>query len=98
MPQSDSREHVYARVLVSGRVQGVGYRAFTQRVGTARRLAGGVRNLDTGQVELEVEGSRAVIEDLLAELRKGPVGSRVTQVQVEWSTAADRFTDFQIWY
>jgi acylphosphatase len=98
MPDTNIRQHVYARILVSGRVQGVGYRAFTHRRAAGKGLSGGVRNLETGQVELELEGERAVIEDLLVELRKGPIGSHVTQVQVEWGMAAARFHEFHIWY
>jgi len=59
--------NVRAHILVSGRVQGVGYRAFAHRVATQRGLVGGVRNLDDGRVELDVEGDRAVIEALLLE-------------------------------
>lgn len=86
-----------AKILVSGHVQGVGYRAFTRRVATSRGLTGGVENLDSGQVALEVEGSREVLEELVRDLKKGPVGARVTQVQVEWSLATGRYHDFTIW-
>jgi acylphosphatase len=46
---------VRARISVSGRVQGVGYRAFTVRVANERGLVGGVRNCEDGRVELEAE-------------------------------------------
>lgn len=87
-----------ARVLVTGRVQGVGYRAFTRHAAVRRGLVGGVRNLDSGQVEAEVEGGKRAIEDLIRELKIGPPGAHVRQVQVEWAPVARRFTDFQIWY
>lgn len=93
---TETDECVRAKILVSGRVQGVGYRAFTCRVATSRGLTGGVENLDSGQVALDVEGSRCALEDLLVDLRKGPVGARVTQVQVEWSPATGRCHDFTI--
>jgi acylphosphatase len=98
MPNSPTQQHVYARVVVNGRVQGVGYRAFTRHRASAKGLSGGVRNLETGQVEVEIEGEKAVIEDLVSDLRKGPVGSYVIHVHVEWGAAADRFHGFQIWY
>ena len=89
---------VRARISVSGRVQGVGYRAFTVRVAMQRGLVGGVRNADDGRVELEVEGSKDRILSLIEALKVGPPASRVTDVQVEWSNATGRFTDFRVWY
>jgi len=89
-------ESVRARILVSGRVQGVGYRAFTCRMAAARGLTGGVENLDSGQVAVDAEGGRAVLEEFLVDLKKGPVGARVTQVQVEWGNATGRYHDFTI--
>lgn len=93
---TDTGESVRAKILVSGRVQGVGYRAFTCRMATSRGLTGGVENLDSGQVTVNVEGSRSVLEEFLADLKKGPVGARVTQVQVEWGNATGRYHDFTI--
>ncbi|HEX8751124.1 MAG TPA: acylphosphatase [Nitrospira sp.] len=89
---------VRARISVSGRVQGVGYRAFTIRVATQRGLVGGVRNTDDGRVELEAEGPKDRILSLIEDLKAGPPASRVTAVQVEWETATGRQTDFRVWY
>ena len=89
---------VRARISVSGRVQGVGYRAFTIRVATQRGLVGGVRNSDDGRVELEAEGPKDKILSLIEDLKVGPPASRVTAVQVEWVTATGRQTDFRVWY
>ncbi|MBS0170386.1 MAG: acylphosphatase [Nitrospira sp.] len=93
---TETSEAVRAKILVSGRVQGVGYRAFTCRMAASRGLSGGVENLDSGQVFVDVEGSRNVLEEFLADLKRGPVGARVTEVQVEWSTATGRYHDFTI--
>ena len=89
---------VRARISVSGRVQGVGYRAFTIRVATQRGLVGGVRNTDDGRVELEAEGPKDRILSLIEDLKVGPPASRVTTVQVEWVIATGRQTDFRVWY
>ena len=89
---------VRARISVTGKVQGVGYRAFAVRVATQRGLAGGVRNLDDGRVELEVEGPKDRILSLMEELRIGPPVARVTAVQVEWSQATGHHADFRVWY
>ena len=89
---------VRARISVSGRVQGVGYRAFTVRAATERGLVGGVRNCEDGRVELEAEGAKDQIMSLISALKIGPPASRVTDVRVEWMAATGRHTDFAIWY
>ncbi len=93
---TETGEAVRAKLLVSGRVQGVGYRAFTCRMAASRGLTGWVENLDSGQVAVDVEGSRNVLEEFLTDLKRGPVGARVTQVQVEWGNATGRYHDFTI--
>ncbi|MDR0924207.1 MAG: acylphosphatase [Hungatella sp.] len=60
------RKHIY----VSGRVQGVGFRFRTQQLARGLGLTGWVRNLDDGQVEMEVQGRDAEIDRLLDSLRK----------------------------
>jgi acylphosphatase len=95
-PTSD--ELVRAKLVVTGHVQGVGYRAFARQAASRRGLVGGVRNLDDGRVEAEVEGMRNVIEAMIGELKIGPPGARVQVVRVEWAAASGRFSGFQIWY
>jgi acylphosphatase len=87
-----------ARISVSGRVQGVGYRAFTVRAASERGLLGGVRNCEDGRVELEAEGPKEKIVSLIEALKMGPPASRVTAVRVEWVPATGRETDFAVWY
>ena len=89
--------HVGAKILVTGHVQGVGYRAFAARMAGSHGLTGGVKNLDNGQVALDVEGTKQALDALLVDLQKGPVGARVTHVQVEWGSATGRHHDFTIW-
>lgn len=89
---------VRARISVSGRVQGVGYRAFTVRAATERGLVGGVRNCEDGRVELEAEGAKDQIMSLIAAMKIGPPASRVTDVRVEWVPVTGRHTDFAVWY
>jgi acylphosphatase len=87
-----------ARLFVKGKVQGVGYRAFAARIASQRGLCGGVRNLDDGRVELDVEGPKDQILILIEDAKTGPPASRVAAVDVEWSPATGRFSDFQVWY
>jgi len=71
-----------ARYVISGRVQGVGFRYFTQRVAREARVTGWVRNLDDGGVEVHANGTARQLADLEAMLRKGPVGADVRSVVV----------------
>ncbi len=88
---------VRARIWVSGLVQGVAFRAFTQRTASQQGLRGGVRNLDDGRVAVEVEGARQAVESLIASLRTGPPMARVQDVQVQWETPTEQYEDFRIW-
>jgi len=95
---SEGPEHVVrAHAWVSGRVQGVAYRAFARQVAMRCGLAGGVRNLNDGRVEVEVEGARPDVETFLGLLRKGPTLARVADVQIQWEPATGRDVDFVIW-
>lgn len=98
MTESGGATPVRAQIFVRGRVQGVGYRAFAVRVGARRGLCGGVRNLDDGRVELDIEGTRTAIEAMLLELKIGPPGAHVAGVEVEWKPATGRFSGMTIWY
>lgn len=73
--------------LVSGQVQGVGYRHFARKKAFELGLAGYVENLPDGRVEVVAEGEKADLEQLIHHLRQGPRGARVHQVDVQWSEA-----------
>ena len=77
-------EAASAYVLVTGRVQGVGYRWFVRSHATALSLRGWARNRRDGAVELEVVGPRERIENLIEQLRQGPPASEVEDVAVHW--------------
>ena len=83
-------------LIIRGRVQGIGYRFFIVRRAGSLGIAGWVRNRPDGAVELEAEGARATLERLLAVVREGPAGARVTAVDEEWSERAPRLRGFQI--
>jgi acylphosphatase len=71
------------RFLISGRVQGVGYRYFAQRSAHEVGVAGWARNLDDGRVEVYATGTAAQLEDFEARLRLGPRFSEVRSVEVQ---------------
>ncbi len=98
MTQSGETLPVHAHITVRGRVQGVGFRAFAARAAERLELLGGVRNLQDGLVELEVEGPKIRIESLLRELKIGPPAAYVAQIDIEWSGASGRYSGFSIWY
>ena len=75
---------------------GVGYRAFARRLATEAGLGGTVRNLPDGQVEVEAEGPRDVVQSLLAQLRQGPRLACVDDIAVQWEQPTGRETDFRI--
>ncbi len=77
---------VRAHVLVSGTVQGVGFRYFAYHGARELSLAGWVRNLRTGAVELEVEGADAEVARYLESVKAGPSAAVVRDVQVQWIT------------
>ena len=89
-------DFIAAEVIVSGDVQGVGYRAFTQLVAKELGLSGWVRNLYDGRVQVEVEGPRAKVEELLARLGRGPSLSSVTDVSVTWKAPTGSVQGFTI--
>lgn len=68
------------RIEVRGRVQGVGFRWFTQRAARRIGLSGFVQNLPDGSVLCEAEGPAKSLQALLAELQTGPRGANVTDL------------------
>ena len=86
------------RALIRGQVQMVGFRAFAEGRALRHGLTGSVRNLPTGEVEVVAEGDRALLEEFLADLRRGPRAARVTDVLVSWEQPRGEFHDFSAWY
>lgn len=69
---------------ITGRVQGVSFRYYTQTYAQQLGLNGWVKNLPTGAVAVWAEGPRAALEKLLAWLHQGPPAAQVQTVQAEW--------------
>jgi acylphosphatase len=83
------------RVLISGRVQGVGYRYSTREKAKALGIVGWVRNLRNGQVEALIVGDRTQVDQLLTWFHQGPPSAKVTAVAVE-ERPAQPFESFEI--
>ncbi len=81
---------------ISGRVQGVGFRAFVQREALKLGLAGEVWNNPDRSVGIIVEGNEAALLLLEHALRRGPIASHVTGCSVQFSEGLSAYTDFSI--
>ena len=71
------------RLMITGRVQGVGFRAFVEYEGMRRKLRGWVRNRRDGAVEAVLAGPPGVVADAIEACRRGPRASRVAAVDVQ---------------
>ncbi len=89
---ADARVHL----LISGRVQGVAYRAHTEAKANSLGLTGWVRNLPAGQVEVVAEGPEEKLEELIAWCRVGPPAARVKDVDVNRAPATGEFSAFDV--
>ena len=87
---------VKAHVLVSGRVQGVFFRAETARAAVANHVTGWIRNLSNGQVEAVFEGEKSDVEIVVDFCRRGPSGAHVDAAEVTWKNWNGEFSDFRI--
>jgi acylphosphatase len=87
---------VRAHLLISGIVQGVGYRYHTRRHAQGLGLVGWVRNLDDGRVEAVLQGAREQVESMIKWCYRGPSSAQVTDIAVTYEDAADEFRDFGI--
>jgi acylphosphatase len=76
-------ERIARRAVISGRVQGVGFRFFAERAAMEAGVAGWVRNRSDGTVETIAEGDAASVARYLDTLRAGPAGSRVASLYEE---------------
>ena len=84
------------RAIISGRVQGVWFRASTLEKALEYGVHGTVRNLVDGRVELVAEGDEERVNRLLRWAENGPTTATVDRVELEELASDNRFTDFRI--
>jgi acylphosphatase len=89
-------EHGRAHLIISGRVQGVFFRAETRYAAERLGVRGWVRNLPDGTVEAVFEGPDEAVEKAVAWCRTGPSSARVDDVQVTWGEDGKEFDRFSI--
>lgn len=83
-------------LLVRGRVQGVYFRASTQREARRLGLTGWVKNRSDGSVEILAEGEETSIRELYSWAQKGPSAARVDRVDTRWRSFTGDFADFRV--
>lgn len=83
-------------LVVRGRVQGVFFRASTQREARRLGLTGWVKNRADGAVEMLAEGEESALKQLQLWAERGPSAARVDDVQVRWRSYVGDFPDFRI--
>ncbi len=82
--------------VVTGKVQGVGYRDFVQGAAAELGLCGSVKNLSSGEVEVIVQGQPELLREFVEYLNEGSLLARVDGVSVEWRTAKMELDDFSV--
>jgi acylphosphatase len=87
---------VARRYLISGRVQGVGFRYFLEARASAEGVHGWVQNLADGRVEALLEGDAAAVDRVEAALWRGPSGASVSDVTSQPAVPSGRATGFSI--
>ena len=84
------------QIVVRGRVQGVFFRASTQREARRLGLTGSVKNRADGGVEILAEGDEAVLREVVRWAQRGPSAARVDDTEVRWRSFSDEYSDFRI--
>ena len=79
----------FVRLIIHGRVQGVGFRAFVEHEAARRGLEGWVRNRRDGSVETMIAGDRRLLDEMIKVCRSGPAAARVERVDVEEASEGD---------
>jgi acylphosphatase len=79
----------YVRLIIHGRVHGVGYRAFVEREAKERQLEGWVRNRRDGSVETVIAGDEMTLDDMIEVCGRGPAVARVDWMDIEDADVED---------
>ena len=96
MSTGPSQTPARATVLVTGRVQGVFFRASAMETAQRLGVTGWIKNLPDGGVESVVEGPRHAVDAFVRWCEAGPAGARVEGVEVSWAAPRDEFDTFRV--
>jgi acylphosphatase len=90
-------ESAAVRIKVYGRVKGIGYRAFARAAAIRLGITGYARNLPgEDAVEIDAEGEKTRLEQFIFRLKSGPPLASVTNIEVNWSESAGKYSGFSI--
>lgn len=84
--------------IVTGRVQMVMFRDFTQRKARKLGLVGTVQNMKDGSVKIVAQGTEDQLKKLIEYLNKGSISSKVKNIEEKWKDVSENFNDFEIIY
>jgi acylphosphatase len=84
------------KIIVSGKVQGVGFRAYTKKTALQMGLKGWVKNLNTGEVEILLQGDESKIEAMVQWCNRGPGISVVEKTFFEEINTEEEFESFTV--
>ena len=87
---------IRTRILVTGLVQGVGFRFFALRTASELGITGYARNLATGEVEIEAQGRENAIEEFAKKMRQGPRAAKVQTFERSTRTVIPAETEFAL--
>ena len=94
--QTNLLENAAVKIVVSGEVQGVGFRYFIARTAMDFNIKGYVKNLFSGDVEIYAEGRKEYLEELLKRAEKGPPNAYVDKAETEWLVFKNKYNNFEI--
>lgn len=84
------------QLLVSGNVQGVGFRFFTHKIAESMGIVGEVKNLSDGRVEIFAEGDEAQLNSFITKVQQGPASADVSKIDSYWSEFKNQYSDFHV--
>ncbi len=94
--ETSQNEIIRVHMWVTGRVQGVGFRAHVEYHASQIGVTGWVRNVGYDSVETVAEGTRAQIDKFIAAVKQGPRASRVDDARVEYEAVTGEFQEFGV--
>lgn len=94
--EPSQEEQARVKLLITGEVQGVFFRASALEQAQSLRVTGWVENLPDGSVELVAEGPKYALDELIAWCRQGPPDAKVAEVFITWGKFADEFKTFLV--
>ena len=89
-------QKICAHIIIKGRVQGVAFRYHARNLAYQLGVYGWIRNLFNGDVELLVEGSKKIVEEMVEWCKEGPRQAVVEDIRIEWLPYSGKYNKFQI--